>query len=94
MLKLVQPTVGVSEQVSTRIQLYPNPSTGIIHFSWSHTETDALLSVVDALGHTLRTARSMGDPGNMDLSDLAPGLYILELSTRTSVTRVRFWLVN
>ena len=91
---LIQPVLGLSEQVASRLQLYPNPSTGIIHFSTSLTVTDQVISVIDALGRKLRTEPYLGNPGSMDLSDLAPGQYLMELSSRTSVTRVRFWLVN
>lgn len=91
---LVQPLVGLNEHGSSEMQLYPNPSTGVIHFSGANEGSGSTVSVVDPTGRVLRTARYYGDSGTLDLTGLAPGQYELQHSSRTSVTMIRFWLVD
>jgi hypothetical protein len=74
------------------LNLYPNPSEGTvwIDYSGSGAPVDAYLRLNDALGRQqpLRTLRlDPGAPAVLDLADLAPGVWFLEIESEDGAWR-------
>jgi N-acetylneuraminic acid mutarotase len=68
--------VGITEQVSTRITLFPNPAQSALHITWPSEWPNAEVRIVDALGRTVEQQR-VNTGSSMDVSGLAPGRYVV-----------------
>lgn len=80
--------VGVEENLQNQVSLYPNPSETDVRIASVHS---GILSVriIDAQGHEhSRTTLTPGDDQVMPTKNLAPGLYLVEISDgQQSVTK-------
>ncbi|TDN36063.1 T9SS type A sorting domain-containing protein [Hymenobacter sp. UV11] len=61
------------------LSLYPNPAASVLTLSLSSNAELTSVEVLDALGKTVNTARYQGQ-GQLDVSGLAGGLYLLRAS--------------
>ncbi len=78
--------VTLNMPVLNNLQLYPNPSTGIVTLRNSFEEaTDIEVQVHDATGRTLATYQVTAESGTfqreIDLSTLPTGLYMIKVKT-------------
>lgn len=80
--------VGLSEQgkKDTQIEIYPNPSSDIIHIEWnSNNNLEQTILIYDNLGHILKKIQVNQTSGQnsiaIDISDFEYGIYILDLGT-------------
>ena len=64
-----------------KIEVYPNPASGVINFS-SQKEHQLLVKIYDSLGRTAYTKKSQSTEWPMSLN-LTPGLYIMTLSNKS-----------
>ncbi|MBK9759608.1 MAG: T9SS type A sorting domain-containing protein [Flavobacteriales bacterium] len=71
--------VGMDEEVLSGISLYPNPSNGQITLN-AATAAKHIVEVVNALGEVVATS-NFNLNLNMDLSNLAKGVYSVRVST-------------
>lgn len=73
--------VGLEEaDASGPLPLWPNPTQGLLTVDLSGVAGTALVHLTDALGRSLRQRTVSGNgPVPLDLSDLADGLYLLEV---------------
>ena len=65
--------VGISENPANKLNLYPNPTTGIVHLSSSDFDK---AEVYNILGKLILTERN---PKQLDLSSFANGTYIVRI---------------
>lgn len=79
--------VGITEQAINEIEfvLYPNPSDGIFTLTFSNTNSENIsISVIDILGkevfHLSDKSRSTEYNKQINLGNLAPGIYSIKLS--------------
>jgi hypothetical protein len=81
--------VAVDEVVEVKTSVYPNPSTGLVRMNFVPELTGAAYKVVDNLGRVV--AEGLVSTGNVtvDLSGLAPGLYIIRSSNGNYTTNQR-----
>ncbi|WP_162902977.1 T9SS type A sorting domain-containing protein [Taibaiella koreensis] len=72
---------------ATDIQVFPNPATEQIHFSWQagNAENDARIQLTDVLGKTVLQQSQVQQQGSneaiLDVSRLAPGMYYYQLES-------------
>ncbi len=60
-----------------KFNIYPNPTTGIIHFS---TENNVNVTIVDVLGKVILTKDNVNNENNLDISQLSKGIYMAKIS--------------
>ena len=71
-------TIGIENLPQTTIQVYPNPTEGIISIPLSG---DFEIQVIDMKGVVVKTKNFMNvDKGQFDLSELMNGQYILQVT--------------
>lgn len=58
--------------------MYPNPTTGILHFRLTEP---ADITIIDLTGKVVHTAAGMDNGGTMDLSALQKGIYVARVKT-------------
>ncbi len=75
--------VGISDPVANNLTVFPNPTTGVVHLQGLSNEQmrNATASVFDMVGRAMYTQR--GDVGTIDLGQLNPGTYILNVETES-----------
>lgn len=78
-------TLGLEDNDLAAISVYPNPSTGIIHFDNPHTVVE--VSITDTLGKTILVDRNPEGIIATDLSNVAKGIYFVTLSTENNRSR-------
>jgi hypothetical protein len=69
--------LGTNQFTKNDINLYPNPSTGIVHFD---TPNAVSIAIVDVLGKTVYTAQNVTKETNVDLSHLQKGVYFAKIN--------------
>jgi PKD repeat protein len=80
--------VGISENVSgTRLQVYPNPSKGIVYITVSGkgTESVKVFNLLGSLVHE-QTATAAGQTMQLDLGNLKEGVYMIQIESGSQVT--------
>ncbi len=87
---------GVKSEQDLRFQIYPNPSSGIVHLAYPPESTEPIQFSVYSMdgkqvfGSAL-TANSKGH-SEIDLSVLAKGMYVLMLQSGSETRRVRVFM--
>ena len=81
-------TPDIPDQImseTTELKLYPNPAFNRIHIQC--TQEIEELCLYSLAGQEIKTVRGMT---SVDVSSLAPGIYILEVRTEAGVVRQKF----
>ena len=77
------PTTGVDEALSNRLQLFPNPVNNVLRLAFDYTLGKATLRIVNTQGQVVktfvRTSNSSQFKTDLDVSNLTPGTYILQI---------------
>jgi len=72
----------------TSWQLYPNPTAGRVRIALPASLGPATAQVLDALGRPVATARLAAGGGELSLTSLAPGLYVVRILGTSLMQRV------
>lgn len=62
---------------STKLKLYPNPSTGIVKIA---SENEVQVRIIDLLGKVVYINNNTTNNSNMDLSNLSKGIYLVKIT--------------
>jgi hypothetical protein len=79
--------VAVTEQTANAIRLFPNPTSSFVTIDGLNA--GARLSVVNALGQVIRTVETQNNVEQIDLSDLAPAVYLIRIESGRQQTTLR-----
>lgn len=82
---LASPAVGVDVTKSEQYQVYPNPATNAIHFT--NTEGLAELKILNTLGQLILLKKMKESESTVDISELAAGVYQLQLLNKNGKTQ-------
>ena len=77
-------TVGIAETNLGKIEIYPNPSSGIFTIELGK-EVQGILTVRNTLGQTVLEEGISSSNHSVDLSKREPGVYLLRLKTNEGV---------
>lgn len=83
---------GVEEQTLGLLQVQPNPSTDLVHISYSRWATEAQITLTDALGREVLGGPMTGSSMTLDLTLWPRGLYLLTLRSTQGVISRRLLL--
>ncbi|MBS1623377.1 MAG: T9SS type A sorting domain-containing protein [Bacteroidetes bacterium] len=81
---IINVTIGINDpEFEKTISVYPNPSTGVVNIEMPSTSNDeAMATVFNALGEIATESTPIkGSKTTLNLSNLAPGAYILKIQT-------------
>lgn len=77
----ISQTVNINEyKVSENINIYPNPTTGIINFNFLNSDVEKI-SILDVTGKIIIEKSVNSQTDNIDISNYANGLYLIKLQT-------------
>jgi len=75
--------VGVTGFNTTQVNLYPNPTSGMV-FVQTTTNKDTRLVLIDALGRTVAVKKNSNSQSTFDLSDFENGVFHIQLIDATN----------
>jgi len=75
-------SIGLEEQLKNQVELFPNPTTGIVSLELSNLELD-LIRVIDGRGRVVSEMTSCNNNCQIDLSEYQDGLYQFLFVTST-----------
>ncbi len=88
-LNLIINTSGLDEnQMNNSLNLYPNPTTGIVFIQVSNELIDKGYKVVDAIGKQIVSSHIASEFISLDLTHLENGVYILEIPSVNYSARI------
>ncbi len=80
-------SIGIAEEVSKSISIFPNPFINTVHFGGVKTETQ--LQIFTANGQLLRQEILVQPETNLDVSDLKSGVYFFVLVNEEETVTVK-----
>ena len=72
--------VGLIEGMTKHMKVYPNPTENVLHIELDQMTSEPVLHVYSGVGTLVLTEKITSQSQTLDLSSLARGSYILELS--------------
>jgi len=86
---------GIDEHaLSTQVNLFPNPANGVLHVT-NNSGTELRLELMDITGKTVQRSQVGMDNTNVNVEQLAPGMYLYRLSdSNGTATRTGKLLIN
>ncbi|NII25716.1 T9SS type A sorting domain-containing protein [Pseudoflavitalea sp. X16] len=75
--RAAQQTTNVTEEIQSIDALYPNPTTGRFFVTFSKALSNAVVSLTDVNGKTIRQFKASGYRVDFDLSAFAAGVYFV-----------------
>lgn len=83
---VITPTASIND-VANSISMYPNPTKDVVHLS--STETMISATITDLSGKTVHKTGLRGVDGQVNLSNLAQGMYLLRVASNQGVSTMR-----
>ena len=83
---------GIEDILANSIALYPNPANDVVNVQCSMYNVQ-LIEVIDVYGKLIRTVETMGTPSlqtQINVSDLASGMYFVRVTTEQGVATKSF----
>jgi hypothetical protein len=87
----VSSNLGVTENQILNFQIYPNPASNQINISFEKNIEKANLKIISILGQTVFEKQNVsGNNLSFDVSNIANGVYIIQVSDGISVSNSKF----
>jgi hypothetical protein len=87
----ISSSLAVVQNKLTNFQIYPNPASNQINMSFDKNLEKANLKIVSILGQTVLEKENVsGNNLNIDVSNLAKGVYVIQVLNGTSITNTKF----
>ncbi len=84
-------SLSVSENKLSNFKIYPNPTSNNLNLSFENNQENASIKIISILGQTVLEKQNLsGNNLSLDVSNLAKGIYILELYDGFSVSKAKF----
>lgn len=80
--------VGVEESDNLNVNLYPNPSTGLVNVNISNINEVSTIKVISVTGRTLLKTQSTEEITEIDLTQYENGIYFIEI-TNSQINEIR-----
>jgi type IX secretion system substrate protein len=95
-INLISSTAAGIEQItnSTDIALYPNPTNGIVNIELGMPNENSTLTMTDMLGNTVKQIKVQNLQFTMDVSDLAEGIYNIQIQNSQFTSNKRLVIVR
>jgi hypothetical protein len=84
---LVYNNTGIENLVKSSVSVYPNPAKDFLQLDFIQP-VKAQLSLQNLLGETLKTANINASKMQLDVSELAEGLYLINILEETGKSQV------
>jgi hypothetical protein len=79
---------SINNAVSEDIDVYPNPTTGMLNINFENTQNREI-EIVNLTGQTIKQINSENEKIELDLSDLAKGTYFVRIRAEENVSIIK-----
>ncbi|WP_293890325.1 T9SS type A sorting domain-containing protein [Flavobacterium sp.] len=73
--------LGTSEFLSSKFSVFPNPVNNVINFSNNQNAVVSTVDLTDLNGRVVKTLKVNATEGQISVSDLATGMYMMKITT-------------
>lgn len=89
--RITNPSLKITENIFSKLKVYPNPATSQINLSFANNLEKASLKITSILGQTVIEKQNFsGNTLSFDVSNIANGVYIIQIVENTSVINSKF----
>lgn len=81
---LVDKRNAIEALYSVNLKIYPNPAKNTLFYRG--LEYKSTISIIDARGHTRKTIETGNDQGEIDVSDLEPGVFLIRVEQNDKIS--------
>lgn len=85
----LQTLVSVNDEMNNELEVYPNPSNGLLHIS---NANNADIQIINQLGQVVLNINNAKDLNIVDLNNLSNGTYIIKVVQNDKVTTTKILL--
>jgi len=78
-------TTNIDAYTDEMINVFPNPSTNVLHVQLPSANNNPVVKIFDAMGRQVAEKKVIDMETNFDMSDLAPGVYVVSIITDKQV---------
>lgn len=71
--------------ISSKVSVYPNPTTNVVNISSTVNATIGLVEMTDMNGRVIKSIKVNATEGQISVSDLATGMYMMKITTDQGV---------
>lgn len=79
---------GIFNATNENIEVYPNPTNGLLHLNFESTEYRKI-EILSLTGQIIKETSSDSDKTKLDLSELAEGTYFVRIKTEDNVSVIK-----
>ncbi len=80
-------SVGIDDQQASDLPLFPNPATDMVTIN--DVPSDARISILNALGQTVRNVPTDGGRTRFSIADLESGIYFVQVISKNKVNSAK-----
>jgi hypothetical protein len=85
----VSTCTGINEQVAYNVNVYPNPTTGVLNITLTSELTkNSTLEIYDAIGKLIVTEVLSNELNTFNLSNLSNGIYTFKVLNNTNMVKL------
>jgi len=86
----VDPCTGVEIIQNEHVLIYPNPATSLLNIETNAHTDEYVISIYDIRGLLLKKLKNTGEKTQVNISDLADGMYYIRIETSQSIIIKKF----
>ncbi len=77
--------LGTNDFLSSKFSVFPNPTTNVINFSNDQNAVVSTVELADLNGRVIKSVKVNATEGQISVSDLATGMYMMKITTDQGV---------
>jgi hypothetical protein len=77
--------LGTNDYLTSKFSVYPNPANNVVNFSNDVNAVVSTVAMTDLNGRVVKSATVNATEGNISISDLATGIYMMTITTDQGV---------
>jgi hypothetical protein len=78
-------TTGIGTYTDEMINVFPNPSTNVLHIQLPSADNNPVVKIFDTMGRQVAEQKVKDIETNFDMSSFAPGIYVVSIVTDKQV---------
>jgi len=86
LIEVTTPVVGIEEQNTESIAIYPNPTTGIFNISFGKVNSEVVYTISSLEGKIVKTGKTSLNNLSIDLSKESKGVYFIRVNNKETST--------
>jgi hypothetical protein len=86
--------VGTGETSHSSVQVYPNPTTGVVNIEWQTADAETKVEVYSMTGQKKKAMIIPATRTELDIQDYSEGMYMIVVTTGGTQVRKKLWKIE